>query len=306
MIAYAPKVPQVPEVVLEALKTVKIEVLAALTREVTGWRLPGLCGVEIWVDEVNAAGGLQIGDDRYLVEVIVYGDEYISTKAVLGAKKLVLEDEAAMMLCAPPATAVQHFLTEHEIIATTDVTNDIGLEYPYLVNLSESFPLNMLAVYDYVARANPWAKTVATCNPEDKSSVMAAANTQATWEMSGVKIVYDVFFDPETIDYTPIATAMLATDADIMCWDAAYPGGTNLLTEEAYFQGFEGLITSVTLALYKELIEKVGKEYIEGYTFAYPDFGDPMLTPEQNAFYAKYEELYPGMWGACPGFGRTA
>ncbi|MFC1950216.1 ABC transporter substrate-binding protein [Chloroflexota bacterium] len=295
----APGEPAAPEAPKEP-KTVKVGFLSALTGEAAPWGLPGLYGCEIWVDEVNAAGGLQVGDDRYLIEIAAYDDEGTASKSVTGAKKLVLEDEVVIVLqmMSPAAHATAPFLTEHKIIGTVNVSTDVGPDYPYLLNLTESYPLNVLATYDYVARTNPEAKTVAMSNPEGETYRLSAPFTQAAWEAAGVEVVYNQFYDPMTVDFTPIATAMLASGADIMCWDAAYPGGTNLLTEEAYFQGFDGPITSVTLDLYKDLIERVGKEYIEGYTYMYPDFSDPALTPEQNAFYAKYEEIYPGTWGA--------
>ncbi|MFC1950414.1 ABC transporter substrate-binding protein, partial [Chloroflexota bacterium] len=283
-----------------APKTVTVGFLAALTGEVAGWGLPGLYGCEIWVDEVNEAGGLQIGDDKYLIEIAAYDDEYMSSKCVVGAKKLVLEDDVKIIvtLCAPPTRAIQPFTTEHKIITTTLMPSDITPDYPYLIAPCEISPFHHVVAWDYIGRTYPEAKTVAICNPEDESRYYHMAIGLAAFEGAGLEVVYDKFYDGATTDFAPIMTAMLATDPDILCFDAAYSYHTHLLTEQAMLQGFEGTLCSGSLDMYPELIERVGKEYVEGYTFVFPDFDDPMLLPEQNAFFDKYNELYPGTWSA--------
>ncbi|MFC1908169.1 ABC transporter substrate-binding protein, partial [Chloroflexota bacterium] len=268
----APEVPEAPAAPAEpatpvepaAPKTVKVGFLAALTGEAAGWGLPGLYGCEIWVDEVNAVGGLQIGDDKYLIEIVSYDDEYMATKAVLGAKKLVMEDDVAivLMLDSPPVHAAAPWLAEQKMIQTTLNPFNLRPEYPYLMATSENCLFFCLTIYDYVARMNPEAKTVAMCNPDDESRRFTMEFARAAWESAGIEVVYDKFYDPMTVDFAPIATAMIATGADIMCWEASYSYGVHLLTEQAMLQGFEGILCAETCDMYPELIERVGKEYL--------------------------------------------
>jgi branched-chain amino acid transport system substrate-binding protein len=107
-----------------------------------------------------------------------------------------------------------------------------------------------------------------------------------------------------TTDFAPIVTAMLATNPDILCFDTAYPDFVNLLTEQAYQQGFKGAFVSCTLDNYPLIMEKTSKEFLEGFVFQFPDFDDPALNEPQinfqnaNQFYATYNERYPGTWNA--------
>ncbi|MFC1950220.1 ABC transporter substrate-binding protein, partial [Chloroflexota bacterium] len=281
-------------------KTVKVGFLSALTGDAAAWGLPGLYGVEIWVDEVNAAGGLHVGGDTYLIEIESYDDEYNANKAALGAKKLVLEDEVAIvtMMSGGPVIAARDFFTEHKVMSTSLMITDIGPDWPYLFALSEISPLQGMPLYAYVGNSNPGATTVALTDPDDVGIRYHFAMSKAGWESVGIETIYAQMHDPGTIDYAPIATAMVASGADIMCWDAAWPFAVHLLTEQAQILGFDGPICGYTLDLYPELVERVGKEYIEGFVFVFPDFDDPALTPEQNAFYAEYDRLYPGTWSA--------
>src|SRR3972149_2230688 len=93
---------------------IKVGFLAALTGEAAGWGLPGLYGVEIWRDQLNAAGGVNVGGQQYTIEVISYDDEYDTTKALTGAKKLVFEDGVKFILTlgGAPTPGVAGFYTQ--------------------------------------------------------------------------------------------------------------------------------------------------------------------------------------------------
>ncbi|MFC1908206.1 ABC transporter substrate-binding protein, partial [Chloroflexota bacterium] len=249
---------------------------------------------------VNEAGGLQIGNDTYLVEIVPYDDEFVVSKAILGAKKLVLEDEVSMVvqICSPLTHAVAPFLTEQKMISTSCVSHDVSPDYPYLMALSEISPIQLMAPYAYLIRENPEARTVALTDPNDDMGYLHQAFARAAFEAAGIEIVYSEFYAWDTVDFAPIVTAMMADDPDIMCWDAAYSYHVHLLTEQAMLQGFDGLLAGATCDMYPELVERVGKEYLEGYLYPYPDHDDPALRPDQNAFFVKYNELYPGSWSA--------
>ncbi|MEZ5667032.1 MAG: ABC transporter substrate-binding protein [Alphaproteobacteria bacterium] len=85
-------VTQAPRKASAEEKTVKIGFLAPLTGEVAAWGLPGLYGCQIWAEHVNAAGGLAIGGDQYMVELVPYDNEYLADKASVGMTQLVFED----------------------------------------------------------------------------------------------------------------------------------------------------------------------------------------------------------------------
>jgi branched-chain amino acid transport system substrate-binding protein len=81
-----------PKVAFAEDKVVKIGFLAPLTGEVAAWGKPGLDGLHIWADWVNAAGGVPMGGENYKVEFVAYDDEYDPGKARTGAVKLIKED----------------------------------------------------------------------------------------------------------------------------------------------------------------------------------------------------------------------
>jgi branched-chain amino acid transport system substrate-binding protein len=105
------------ESVKEAIgDTVAIGFLAALSGPDGGWGQPGLTGNQIFIDRVNADGGLLVSEVRSPLKLYVFDDEAIASKALQGARELVLEHNVKFIsaIGGAPADAVHPFLTEKE------------------------------------------------------------------------------------------------------------------------------------------------------------------------------------------------
>lgn len=283
----------------EEVKTAKVGFLAPLSGEVAAWGLPGLYGAEIWVEDVNAAGGIQVGDEKYMVEMIPYDNEYVSSKALLGAKKLVLEDKVSFVLMMGGSTvlATQPFFTEHEMLVATLIPGDMSTGTPYLIAPAEGFPMYMIGGIEYIKETHPEIKTVAIVSQDDPIGRIAIAYSEAAFESLGIEVVYKKIFGVETTDFAPIVTAMLASKPDLLSWGDSYPAYVAPLTEQAYLQGWDGPIISCELIL-SDVLAKVPAEWLEGAVSYFPDWDDPNLPEECHEFYAEYISRWPESWGA--------
>ncbi len=295
-----------PYVARGAEKVVKLGFLAPLTGEVAAWGLPGRDGCLIWADHVNAAGGIKIGDDNYMVEIVSYDDEYLADKALIGAKKLVLEDDVklVMMLGGSDAPAAVQFFTKQKMLSSTLLPSDLTPDTLYHLAPAEVHPIYNVTGVEWLAENRPELKTAAICAQDDELGRPSVATYLAAFEAAGIEVVYNEFFDIATTDFAPVVTAMLASNPDIVCLDTAYADFVNLITEGAINQGFTGQFLSCTFDFYPQVGEKVGKEAIEGFIFQFPDFDDEALNADHinfdnpNQFYADYVERFPGTWSA--------
>jgi branched-chain amino acid transport system substrate-binding protein len=302
----AATVTALPRLATAAEKTLKVGFLAPLTGEVAGWGLPGRDGCLIWADWVNAAGGIKVGADSYKVEIASYDDEYAPDKALLGAKKLVLEDgvKIVLMLGGDPWPGVQPFMNEQKMLCTTLLPSDLSPDTPYLLAPCEVHPIYNVTGVEWLAANRPEAKTAAIVAQEDALGLPSVATYRAAFEAAGIEVVHEKFFDIATTDFAPIVTAMLASKPEIICFDTAYPDYVNLLCEQAFHQGFKGNIVSCTMDNYPQIIEKTSKEFMEGVVFQFPDFDDPALEQaginfkNANAFFAEFTKRFAGTWTA--------
>jgi len=150
-------------------KKVKIGFLAPLTGEVAAWGLPGLYGCEIWAEWVNAAGGIKIGGDNYMVEMASFDNEYLPDKALQGMKKLVLEEDVklVMMLGGDTWPGVQRFATSRKMLTTTLLPSDLSPDSPYHLAPCEVHPIYNVTGVEWMAEKFPNLKTAAICAQDD-------------------------------------------------------------------------------------------------------------------------------------------
>lgn len=287
-------------------KVVKIGFLAPLTGEVAAWGLPGLYGCQIWAEHVNAAGGLSIGGDQYMVEMVPYDNEYLADKASVGATQLIFEDgvKFVMMLGGDTMPAAYGIASQADMLVSTLLPSDLTPDTPNLIAPCEVHPIYNVTGVQWLAENRPDLKSAVICAQDDALGRPSVATYQAAFEAEGIAVNDTVFFDISTTDFAPVMTSMLSSNPDILCLDTAYADFVNLLCEQAYQQGFTGQIISCTADYYHDIVANTSKEFMEGFIFQFPDFDDPALNDprinftDPNAFYAEYVERFPGEWSA--------
>ncbi|UCF90109.1 MAG: ABC transporter substrate-binding protein [Desulfobacterales bacterium] len=275
-------------------EVVKIGYNAPLSGPAAAWGLPGLEGVGIWLEEVNGAGGIKAGDKTYQVEIVKFDNEGDAGKALLGARKLILEDKvvAMLMLGGAESAVVQPFVTKEKIITFVLIASDIAKDRPYLMDVTDNFPVYHLLHTEYIGEAYPKAKKAAILSQDGEIGVAAIAWSEAGFDAAGIEVVYSKPFGMDTTDFAPIVTAALATKPDILSMGASYPEFQALILEQAYTQGWKGIITSACWD-FKAITAKVPVEWMQGAVSGFPDFDDPKLSKTQNEFYAKWQAKYP-------------
>lgn len=92
---------------------------------------------------MNEQGGIRIGNQRRLVEIVAFDDEYDPARAVVGAKHLVLERDVKiiLMLGGDTVPATSNFLTRNKMLATTLLPSDLSPDTPYLIAPCEVHPI---------------------------------------------------------------------------------------------------------------------------------------------------------------------
>jgi branched-chain amino acid transport system substrate-binding protein len=285
---------------------VKVGFLAPLSGDVSAWGLPGHDGCLIWADRVNAAGGIAIGGKRYSVEIVPFDCQYEPNLALLGARKLVLEDDVKLLLMLGGDTfpPVQDFINAQKILTSTLLPSDLSPDTPYLIAPCEVHPIYNVTGVEWLAENRPHLKTAALCAQRDSLGLPSIATYRAAFEAAGIELVKEIFFPVSTPDLSAVVERLLEARPDILCWDTAYEPFVDELTEEAYRKGFKGQIISCTADNYKALVSRTSKEFMEGFIFQFPDFDDPALNAPSvnlhrpNEFFEEYNRRFPGTWSA--------
>lgn len=286
-------------------KTVKIGMNIPMTGDYAPWGLPGLYGCEIIADDINAAGGVKIGNTNYKIEMVSFDHAYDTEKTIQGYKKLVLEDDVkmVMMLGGSTVSSILPWAQRKKMLTTTLLPSDITPKSEYVIATCESHPLYNVTGVEWLAENFPEAKTaVIVTNNDVEWGLQSASTYKAAFEVAGIKVVDVNLHGFDVTDFAPIVSSVLAKKPDIFCMATSFY--TTPLMEQLYHQGYKGKIISCTLDYYNEIIAKTSKEFVNGTIFQFPDFDDPALLqegihfPDPNGFDAKFRKNHPNDWSA--------
>lgn len=249
-------------------ETINVGFLAALSGPDAGWGLPGVTGNTLWIDAVNKTGGLLVGGKRYPLKMYEFDDEANASKALQGARQLVLEHDVKFIsaIGGDPANATAPFLTKNKVIYASLVPTDMHPSRPYVVAGGDVTPqCNMFNAL--------LAKMVLPSEEELGRPLKYALTTQddimsrqvGAWEIGaakamGFEIVYEKFFSVDTTDFAPIVTALMATNPDVISLCEAWPEYQTMMWEQLYLQGFKGVVVQ-NYADWETNLTKIPPEY---------------------------------------------
>lgn len=288
-----------------ANKQLTVGMNVPLTGDLAPWGLPGLYGCEIIADRVNSAGGVEIAGTTYDINIASYDHGYDTEKALQGIKKLVLEDDAKMVMMLGGATvgAILPWATRKKVLTTTLLPSDITPDSEYLVATCESHPLYNVTGVVWLAENFPEAKTAAiVTNNDAEYGLQSAATYKAAFEVAGIEVIDTNLHGFDVTDFAPIVSSVLAKKPDIFCMATSFY--VTPIMEQLYHQGYEGKIISCTLDYYQEIIAKTSVDFVNGTIFQFPDFDDPMLMsegisfPDPAGFDAAFRKDHPNDWSA--------
>ncbi len=195
---------------------------------------------KMWVEEVNAGGGIYVKEygKKLPVELIIYDDKSDIGTAVKLVEKLILEDKVDLLL--PPWGTAMHF-------AVAPVANKYG--YPLigptissekLRELSDKIPyffgiLNMpreqgTALADLVVELGP--KKVALIYVADAYGIEWANVVSPALKEKGIKPIIEKSYPLGSKDLSPLLKEIKAAKADALL-GMSYPGDTFLITTQS-------------------------------------------------------------------------
>jgi branched-chain amino acid transport system substrate-binding protein len=275
-----------------------------------------LLGMEIWRDEVNKAGGL-LGRPVQLV----YYDDKSAPQEIPGIyTKLLDVDKVDLVVSAyatndvAPAMPVVIRKGKTFISLFALDAND-KFHYPKYFSVLPTGPNTKgsftLGFFQTAAAQKPKPKTVALSFADADFSQNACEGARANAKKFGFKVVYDKSYPPppKTTDFTPIARALKATNADLVVV-CAYPADSVGIVQAANEVGltpkmFGGAMVGLQATFFKNKL-KSKLNGIVNYETWVPD--KKQMYAGTEAFFKEYQSrakaagvdllgYYLGGWG---------
>jgi branched-chain amino acid transport system substrate-binding protein len=225
-----------------------------------------LLAAQIWRDKVNAAGGL-LGRPVKLV----YYDDKSSPAEVPGIYTKLLDVDHVDLIVGPYATndnaPAMPIAIRHGKVYISLFSLDLNgqFHYPKYFSILPSGPHTKEAFtkgfFEVAAAQKPKPKTVALAYADADFSQNACTGARENAKTYGFKIVYDKSYPPppKTTDFTPIARALKAANADLVVV-CAYPADSVGMVEAANEVGltpkmFGGAMVGLQATVFKNKLK---------------------------------------------------
>jgi branched-chain amino acid transport system substrate-binding protein len=208
-----------PFVIAQNTNVLKLGGLLTVTGPNASLGKEGLGGLEYAAKMVNAAGGVKIGADTYMVQLINIDDESKAERTVAAVEKLISSEKTPVIFTTPAST------TTLAILPVLEKSKTIGMgfiaaapavispEYSYSFRSTLSSITNVNPGVDYMIKTRG-IKNIAFVGRNDDWGRSAAAAISARAKSLGATIVMEEYFDPGTTDFSSLFSKIRSTNAD--------------------------------------------------------------------------------------------
>lgn len=275
-------------------KPIRIGFSIAQTGPLSAGGKPGLLGLQIWRDDVNARGGL-LGRP---VELVVYDDQGNPALTPGIYTKLVDVDKVDLLIGpygTNPTAPVMPLVKRRDLL----LFGNFALEANAQLHHDKYFNIQPWALAkDFAASflqlTKPLgAKTIAILAADAEFSQVAATGVRQELKDYGLELVYDQNYPPSTVDFSSMIRALRAKKPDVV-FVASYPSDSAAIIRAA---NEIGLGDSVKLfgggmvgLQYASLMEALGSQLtgVVNYHVWAPE--KTMEFPGVRDFLARYQD----------------
>jgi branched-chain amino acid transport system substrate-binding protein len=209
--------------------------------DITFW--PNL---RLWADQVNKAGGIDVGGKKMPVAIIEYDDKTDQGEHVKLAQRLAEQDKADFVF-APYSTGLTlasapiYARYDYPIIAVSAVADNLEAltaRYPSLfftLGTSAGFVEGVRDVLNEMRDKGVIGKKVAMVNVADAFGIELSEVARKVLPAAGYELVYDKSYPLGTPDLAPVMQGVINSKPDaFVAW--SYPPDTFGLTQQAIAQ----------------------------------------------------------------------
>jgi branched-chain amino acid transport system substrate-binding protein len=212
---------------LHAQQPLKIGFGMSLTGPLAGNGKAALISMQIWAEDVNARGGL-LGRK---VELVYYDDQTNPSTVPSIYNKLLDVDKVDLVVSGygtnviAPAMPImmQRNMT---FMSLFGLNVNSKFNYDRYFQIMPAGPEPALGwtqgFFDVAMTLNPKPQTVALVGADAEYPALALEGARAQAKRTGLKVVYDKSYPPNTVDFSPIVRAIQATNPDLV-FLASYP-----------------------------------------------------------------------------------
>jgi branched-chain amino acid transport system substrate-binding protein len=259
-----------------------------------------LNGVKMAVEELNEAGGIEVGGKKYKFNVVSLDDKYLPNEAGANAKRLLQENKTPIIFTphSGGVFALQVFNKQQDKFIIGAYTSEpkvseVGNELT--VRIPPRYDGYLKPFTDYSMKK--FGKKIAFLPTASQYGKDWAGHLKPHWEKAGGEVVYEssIDFTKETDFFTIITNALKEKPDVLFIGGASEP--TAKVAKQARELGFKGGFIVMDQAKFDEMKAVTGSYDLLNGAIGVMPLQDSKNSPAVPGFLKKYEEKY----GEIPG-----
>lgn len=282
-----------------AQKTLKVGVLGVMSGPAASWGLVNRFCAEATAQMYNEQGGVEIGGERYLIEVVSIDDKNDPKLAVTGAERLT-QQEGIRYIIGPNVDT-----TAASVVPVLEKNGAMNIPYAFSKELyspprSNSI-LGMIAsyqagpiIYKYLME-NKGVRRVAFLARNESDPLNQRDEGVAAARDLGLEVVSsEDTYEPGTTDFFPVVAKVLDSAPDLLVLSGVAPSDAPLLIRTARELGYQGLISTET-AQDAKILREVAGDYANGFISVGGASTPDIRSEYMEEFIGRYEQV-AGEW----------
>ncbi|MEW6402152.1 MAG: amino acid ABC transporter substrate-binding protein [Chloroflexota bacterium] len=255
-----------PSAPTEAPAMVEETVVIGFTSSLTGsqevFSKRQVAGFNLWMNQVNDAGGIQLSDGTVVkFEAVTYDDESNKERVQELYTRLITEDEADFLISpySSGLTAAATIVAEQNgvVMITAGAADDATYKTgnTSLFQLYTPGSLYLISTVDMLKTLDPEAQ-IAIVHENDKFSTSVVEGLKPYLESQGFEVVYEEGYASETTDFSFVINKIVESGATVLLGGGHYPDGSTFarqLYEREAGLKFVSLLTAPADSKFPEL-----------------------------------------------------
>lgn len=248
-------------------ETLRIGVIAPLTGGGASWGMAAAEASKILAAEVNAKGGLEVGGQKYPVQIVAYDDQYKAVDAVAAYNRLIKQDgvKFVMIHTSLATVALKRNVEDDKILTLTGAYTAKALDKNtrYMFRMFSTATEYLPGLIGWI-KAHHDARSVVIVNSNDETGWDQAQLSEKVFRGQGYQILGTELYERSQKDFQPLFTKIIAAKPDMIDLGSTAPATAGLMIRQARELGYKGLIIKTGGAGPRDIVAAAGKDQAEG------------------------------------------
>jgi branched-chain amino acid transport system substrate-binding protein len=276
----------------------KIGVLGVMSGPAASWGLVNKYSAEATAQLINEKGGVEIGGEKYRIEIVSIDDKNDPKITVSGAERLT--SEGIRYIIGPNVDT-----TAASIQPVVEAKNAVSIPYAFskalytpphgnqILGMIASYQAGPI-IYKYLME-NKGVKTVSFIARNESDPLTQRNEGVEAANKLGLKVVSSSdTYEPGTTDFFPVMSKVVRGKPDLIVLSGVAPADAPLLIKSARELGYKGALSTETAQDIKILNEVAGR-HAEGFISLGGASTPEIRSPYMEEFVRRYTKV-AGEW----------